>query len=222
MRLVGLRLVVSCWHWVWCGRKGEVQFTLVLLHLRKCVDRQAHFPCSSRNVIHFMHVAALLCTSAGLILREEARTCRQGIQHLLLDSVSFWWGAQRVQFFKESPSDWAIQHTPQHHSTTAAHQLHLAYSDLAIQYLIYLSSMHLLLDCITQLTRNKHDEGSSRILISVSAITLRYWSGQVRKQKSNHTMQQHTNFTFIFTIMIGQYPRGYIHFTKVHNIIETL
>ena len=56
-----------------------------------------------------------------------------------------------------------------HHSTRAAHQLHLVYSGLAIQYLIYLSSMHLLLHCITQLTRNKHGEGSSRILISVSA-----------------------------------------------------
>lgn len=161
-----------------------------------------------------MHVSRL---NSPRRKRRKARTCRQGIQHLLLDSVSFWWGAQRVQ--RNYHNQTGPSSTPQYHSSTPTS---LGIFSTWPFNTLYLSSMHLLSSCITQLTRNKHDEGSSRILISVSAITLRYWSGQVRKQKSNHTMQQHTNFTFIFTIMIGQYPRGYIHFAKVYNIIETL
>lgn len=98
--------------------------------------------------------------------RRKARTCRQEFNIYYWTLCLFGGGLRE---FKRITI--RLGH-PAHHSTTAPQQhtnftWYIQY--LAVQYLIYLSSMHSLLDCMTQLTRNKHDEGSSRILISVSA-----------------------------------------------------
>ena len=129
MRLVGaeiVEVVVSCWHWMWCGGKREVQYSPSSPQEMRLIDKHT-FPVHQEMLFTLCMSAALLCTSAGLILREE-REEKHG--HAAKEFNIYYWTlclfGGGLREFKEIITI-RLGH-PAHHSTTAAHQLHLVYS----------------------------------------------------------------------------------------------